>query len=242
MDAIMGLKPDFALLKGNAKSDHAKAERFEKLGLPVVYVDIDEIDNYPAAIEFLGNLVGHAERAKAMADRGRKILADVDKAVGSLPENKKVRVYYAESADGLATECDQSLHADAICRTGAKLVYECLQKTHMGMEKLTFDQILAYNPEVILTQNPKFAEMAYADPNWKKIKAVADHKILVSPHTPFNWFDRPPAATRLIGISWLTARLYPGLYKIDLKREMRELHKLFMGVDVSDADLEEWTR
>lgn len=242
MEAIMALKPDFALLKGNAKTDRKGLDKYVKVGLPVVYVDLDEIDNYPAAIEFLGNLTGHGDRGKAMADCGRKILADVDQAVGALPENRKVRVYYAESADGLATECDQSLHADAILRAGAKLVHECLQKTHMGMEKLTFDRILAYNPEVIVTQDPKFAEMAYADPDWKKIKAVADRKILVSPRTPFNWFDRPPAATRLIGISWLTARLYPELYKIDPKREMRELHKLFMGIDVSDADLEEWVR
>jgi len=238
----MTLKPDFALLKGNAKSDLAGAEKFRKLGLPVVYVDLDEIDNYPAAIEFLSHLVGHADRGKAMADRARKILADVDRAVGSLPEEKKVRVYYAESADGLSTECDESLHADAIRRAGAKLVHECLQKTHMGMERLTLEQVIAYNPEVILTQDPKFAEMAYADPRWKNVRAVADHRILVSPRTPFAWFDRPPAVTRLIGIPWLAARLYPGLYKTDLKRELRELHQLFMGVDIPDADLEAWTR
>lgn len=242
MEAVMALKPDFALLKGNAKSDHARAQKLEKLGLPVVYVDLDEIDNYPAAIEFLANLVGRADKGKAMADHARRTLAEVDKAVGSLPEDKKVRVYYAESADGLATECDESLHSEAIRRAGAKLVHECLQKNHMGMERLTLEQVIAYNPEVILTQDAKFAEMAYADPRWQKIKAVADRRILVSPRTPFAWFDRPPAVTRLIGIPWLAARLYPGLYRIDLKRELQEFHRLFLGVDIPDAVLESWMR
>ncbi len=240
--AIMSLEPAFALLKGNARTDRSKASKYEEVGLPVIYVDLDEIDNYPAAIEFLGQLVGYEERANAMAARGRQILAAVDAAVGSLPESRKARVYYAESDDGLVTEYDLSLHADAIVRAGAKLVHEGLQTTHMGLEQLTFDQVRAYNPDFILTQSATFAAMAYADPGWQQIRAVAEGKILVAPQTPYAWFDRPPAATRLIGISWLAARLYPDLYPIDLKQELRELHKLFLGIDVADADLDEWLR
>nr|WP_320134107.1 ABC transporter substrate-binding protein [uncultured Holophaga sp.] len=242
LEAMAALKPDFVLMKGNARTDHAGAQRFENAGIPVVYVDLDEIDNYPAAIQWLSNLVGHPERGKAMADHARRTLAEVDRAVASIPEAERVRVYYAESADGLATECDESLHADAIRRAGAKLVHECLQQNHMGMEKLRFEQVLAYNPQVILTQDAKFAEMAYADPRWQKIDAVAKHRILVSPRTPFAWFDRPPAVTRLIGIPWLAVHLYPRACRIDLKQELRDFHKLFLGVDISEADLEAWTR
>ncbi|HXP95814.1 MAG TPA: ABC transporter substrate-binding protein [Telmatospirillum sp.] len=241
METVMAAKPDFVLVKGNAQSDMTRTtEQYSKLNLPVVFVDLDKIDDYAAGIEFLGKLVGREERAEKMAAYARKALAEVDAAVATIPEEKRLRIYYVEAADGLATECDQSFHVDAIKRAGGKIVHECLLKTHMGMEKVSLEQIINYNPDVIVSQNPQFEEMALADPRWQGIKAVADHKILSIPRTPFNWIDRPPSVMRIIGIQWLAHHLYPQAYGADLRQNLRDFHQLFMGFDPSAEDLDKW--
>jgi iron complex transport system substrate-binding protein len=241
METVLAAKPDFVLLKGNAKTDISRAaEKFTQIGLSVVFVDLENIDDYPAGIEFLGQLIGRTAKAKQMADQARKVLADVDRVVAAIPENKRLRVYYAESADGLATECDQSFHADAIKRAGGVIVHQCLLKTHMGMDKVSLEQIIAYNPDVIVANDPQFAATIHGDPRWQGIKAVATGKVLTVPRSPFNWIDRPPSVMRIAGIQWLAARLYPKAYPIDLRHELRAFHQLFMGIDPAPNDLDQW--
>lgn len=243
METVLAAKPDIVLMKGNAKSDVSRAaEKFAQVGLPVVFVDLEAIDDYPAGFEFFGKLIGREAKAKQMADHARKVLADVDRAVATIPEDKRLRVYYAESADGLATECDQSFHADAIKRAGGVIVHHCLLKTHMGMEKVSLEQIIAYNPDVIVANDPQFEAMVNRDPRWAGIKAVAEHRILTVPHTPFNWIDRPPSVMRIAGIQWLAGRFYPKAYAIDLRRELREFHQMFLGIDPAAEDLDKWLK
>jgi iron complex transport system substrate-binding protein len=243
METVLAAKPDIVLMKGNAKSDVSRAaEKFAQIGLPVVFVDLENIDDYPAGVEFFGKLIGREDKAKQFADHARKVLADVDRVVAAIPEDRRVRVYYAESADGLATECNESFHADAIKRAGGVIVHQCLLKTHMGMETVSLEQIIAYNPEVIVANDPQFEATVYADPRWAGIKAVAEHRILTVPHTPFNWIDRPPSVMRVLGVQWLANRFYPKAYAIDLRSELREFHQRFLGITPTSDDLDQWLK
>jgi iron complex transport system substrate-binding protein len=243
METVLAAKPDLVLVKGNAQSDVSRTtEQFAKLGLPVVFVDLENIDDYPAGIDFFGKLIGREDKAKRMADHARKVLADVDRAVAAIPEDKRPRVYYAESADGLATECDQSFHADAIKRAGGVIVHHCLLKTHMGMEKVSLEQIIAYNPEIIVSQDPQFETTVYGDPRWAGVKAVAERRVWTVPRSPFNWIDRPPSVMRIVGIQWLADRFYPKAYAIDLRRELREFHQLYLGIDPAADDIDKWLK
>jgi iron complex transport system substrate-binding protein len=241
MEIVLAAKPDLVLMKGNAKSDVTRAaEKYAQIGLPVVFVDLENIDDYPSGIEFFGRLIGREEKAKQLADHARKVLADVDRAVAKIPEEKRVRVYYAESVDGLSTECDQSFHADAIKRAGGVIVHQCLLKTHMGMDKVSLEQIIAYNPEIIVSQEPRFAATVYADPRWAGVKAVAEHKVWTVPRSPFNWIDRPPSVMRILGVQWLASRFYPKAYAVDMRTELRDFHQRWLGVEPTAADLDQW--
>lgn len=243
METVLAAHPDLVLMKGNRETEISRpVEQFSKLGLPVVFVDLEDIDDYPAGIEFLGRLVGREEKAQAMADHARQVLAAVDRAVATVPEEQRVRVYYAESADGLATECDASFHAAAIKRAGGRIVHHCLLKSHMGMEKVSLEQVIAYDPEVIVSQDPQFEATVYADPRWAGVKAVARRQVWTVPRTPFNWIDRPPSVMRIIGIQWLAKRFYPQAYAIDLRRELQDFHRLYLGISPKAEDLDQWLK
>jgi iron complex transport system substrate-binding protein len=243
LEAVLALKPDFALVKGGPNTEREGTEaQYAKISLPVVFVDIDRIADYPAGIEFIGKLLGREERARQLSNYAQRVLAEVDHAVAGIPPEKRVRVYYAESTDGLATESDQSFHADAIKMAGGTIVHQGDLKTHIGMEKVSLEQILVYNPEVIVSQDPEFARTVYQDARWKGVKAVAAHRVYTVPRTPHNWIDRPPSVMRIMGVQWLANRFYPEIYNIDIRNAIREFHRLFMGIEVSDADLDDWLK
>ncbi|NLF16759.1 MAG: ABC transporter substrate-binding protein [Lentisphaerae bacterium] len=185
LEAILALRPDVALAKGGPGADTRRiAEQFARIRVPVVFVDLDGLDAYPAGLEFLGRLLGREERAAALAAYARQRLAAIEAMVAAIPPAERVRVYYAESEDGLATESDQSFHAEPIRRAGGVIVHQGELKTHFGMEKVSLEQVLLYDPEVIVSLVPEFAGRAYADVRWQGVKAVSGRRIYTVPRTP----------------------------------------------------------
>ncbi|MBT3071262.1 ABC transporter substrate-binding protein [Rhodomicrobium sp. Az07] len=238
-EEILALKPDIVIAWANSSNDVGRVEaRFAKLGLPVVFLNVDKLEDYPAAFKYLGELLGRQERANELASYISGAMSRVAAAVGSVPQDQRIKVYYAESPDGLATECDTSFHVEPVILAAGNIVHRCQQTTHMGMERVSLEQIVGYQPALILSQDRAFAASVADNPNWRNVKAVKDGRIVVVPNKPFNWLDRPPSFMRALGIQWLANMFYPERYPFDLRSETKAFYKLFIGVELSEADVD----
>lgn len=237
-EAAMSLKPEVILAWQNPTVDRTRIEEnFAKTGIPVVFIKLDDLRDWPAGLEFVGAVLGREARAKLLADDIRASLAKVDHALDAIPEAERVRVYYAESPDGLATDCHHSFHTEAIELARGYNVYRCEQREHTGMERVSLEQVIAFDPQVILVQDPAFLPVVRSDPRWKNISAVRNGRIVTIPRVPFNWIDRPPSLMRALGMQWLANQLYPARYPLHLRMEVRRFYKLYLDLDLSDADL-----
>lgn len=242
-EEILELKPDIAIAWKSPFIDQAMVENaFAKIGLPVVFVSLDTLADWPQALLFIGKLLGHEDIAQQQADYINRSLAKVGKAVAAIPEQQRVRVYYAEAPNGLATDCHRSFHTEVIELAGGYNVYRCQPQNHMGMDAISLEQVIAFDPQVILAQDPKFGREVVNDPRWKNIRAVREGRVYTIPHWPHNWMDRPPSLMRALGMQWLAHLLYPDLLPLDLRRETGVFYRLFLGVDLNDAELDRLLR
>jgi iron complex transport system substrate-binding protein len=239
---LMKTSPDLIIVWGDKNNPfHKKSENIlNKLDLPFVYVtvgDLADLVDYPAAYEFLGKLLNKEEHTAKEADYCRKTLQEISVVVGKIPVHQRPKVYYAEGENGLCTECDDSLHVHLLRLAGDVNIHRGHTSCHMGMEKVSIDQVLLYNPDVILVQNEDFFNSINELAGWRNLKAVKTGKVFLIPKRPFNWFDRPPSFMRILGIKWVTNCLYPEEYKIDIIKEALEFYDLFLNVklDVADA-------
>lgn len=240
-EALLALKPDLALGWLNGKSDLPPAgieAPFRKVGVPLVYVRLDTLADWPPAFEYVGRLVGREARGKALADYIRRAMARVDKAVAGIPAGQRTTVYYAETPDGLASDCDTSFHAETIALAGGANVYRCNQRTMYGQERVDMERVLLWNPQVIVAQDPLFVDHVSHDPRWRRLAAFKSGRVLEVPQKPMNWLDRPPSFMRALGIQWLANAFYPDRFKVDLRAETRDFYRLFFGVELSEADLD----
>jgi iron complex transport system substrate-binding protein len=238
-ETVLGMKPDIALAWKSPFIDQGKIESaFAKIGVPLVFIQLDTLSDWPAALRFTGQLLGHEKSAEAQARYIEQTLSKVAKVVATVPEAKRPRVYYAEGPDGLATDCHRSFHTEAIELAGGYNVYRCEPKDHMGMERVSLEQVLAFAPDVIVTQEKAWAAGVRNDPRWQGIPAVKAGRIHVVPRWPHNWVDRPPSMMRVLGVQWLANLFYPKAYRLDLRRETREFYQLFLGVSLTDAQLD----
>jgi iron complex transport system substrate-binding protein len=167
-------------------------------------------------------------------------MARVDQAAAGVSLKQRTTVYYAETPDGLASDCHASFHTEAIELAGGHNVYRCDQKTMVGQERVDMERILLWNPQVIIAQDPLFLRNAATDPRWQRLAAFKSGRVLDVPRQPMNWLDRPPSFMRALGIQWLAAAFYPDRFKTDLRAETRAFYRLFFGVELAEADLDGW--
>jgi iron complex transport system substrate-binding protein len=236
-EEIMALHPDVIIAWTDPQGGHPPAEKsWAQTGLPVLYARVDRIDDYPAALDFLGDLLDRRARTDALKAYIVAALARVNKAVASVPSERRVKLLYAESADGLVTECDSSFHMEAFHLAGGDSIFHCAQATHMGLEKVSLEEIIARQPALIVALDPKFREVA-AQPEWRNVKAAAEGRIHTVPRLPLNWLDRPPSFLRVLGAQWLAHIFYPQALPLDIAAETRTFYKLFFGVELTDQDV-----
>ncbi|MCW2276474.1 ABC transporter substrate-binding protein [Rhodoblastus acidophilus] len=236
-EEIMALHPDVIIAWTDPLGGHPPAEKsWAQTGLPVIYLNVSKIEDYPAALDFLGDLLDRRARTDALKAYVVAALERVKKAVASVPAENRIKLLYAESPDGLATECDSSFHMEAFRLAGGGSIYHCAQATHMGMEKISLEEIIARQPALIVALDPKFKEVAQS-PEWRNVKAAAEGRVHTVPKTPLNWLDRPPSFMRVLGAQWLANIFYPQALPIDIKAETKTFYKLFLGVELTDEDV-----
>jgi iron complex transport system substrate-binding protein len=236
IEILLKAKLDLIIMWSASKSAlNAKAEEtLKKLNAPFAYAVTESMADYPAAYLFLGKLLGREERTERLAAYCQKTLTDVRAVVNRVPKEQRPRVYYAEGVDGLSTECNDSIHVELLSIAGDRNVHRCRTSSHKGMEKISLEQVMLYQPDVIIAQERVFYDKVFKDPAWQQVKAVRLGRVHLIPRSPFNWFDRPPSFMRFLGLKWLMNCLYPQEYKIDLVKETRDFYRLFLGAEVSE--------
>ncbi len=233
-DVIFSIGPDPLSETSISTADKLQ----QQINIPVIVLDGD-INSTEKTLAFLGQMLRVEDRAKELIDYCNKTMQEIVDVSKTIPEAKKVRVYYAEGPKGLATEPKTSPHALLLNIVNAQNVAEVEAKGGSGMSNVSLEQVLKWNPDVILswgTDRGGAYDLILTSPDWKNISAVKNQKVYEVPNSPFNWFDRPPSVNRFLGLKWLTATLYPDVYKPDMVKEVKDFYKLFYHVDLSDQD------
>lgn len=211
-------------------------ERQDKFGeIPVVAVnDTTDVEKVDGSITFIGDVLGAQDNAKKLTDFNDKYLNIVHQKSGQITDKKTV--YYAQGNDGLQTNPSNSTHGQLIDLVGGENVANSLAQgnTTSGIQ-VSMEQIIKWNPDVIITTNPDFYGKVYDNPNWAGITAVKNHDVYLSPQSPFKWFDRPVGANMIIGVPWTAKCIYPDQYQdIDMVSTTQEFYSEFYHFDLSD--------
>ena len=218
-------------------------ERQEKFGtIPVVAVnDTTNVEKIGESILFIGEVVGAQDKANELNDFNNKYLDIVHSKVSELSDSDKKTVYYAQGDDGLQTNPSHSTHSQLIDLVGGVNVADSLsQGNTTGGIQVSIEQVLSWNPDIIITTDPEFYASVYDNPNWAKLDAVKNKEVYLSPQSPFKWFDRPVGANIIIGVPWTAKVIYPDSYKdINMVEATKEFYSNFYHYDLSDDDVKQ---
>lgn len=234
LESVIALKPDLILDMGSTRATFVSlAERVQaQTSIPYALLD-GRFDAIPETYRKLGELTRRDAEAKKLADYADHTLKTIQDRIADIPQEKRPRVYYARGPHGLVTGLGGSINVETI----ELLAQNVAGGTHGGLANVSIEQVLLWNPQVIVTIDRFFAAVVFQDPAWQAVEAVKSKRVHLSPKMPFGWVDFPPSVNRLIGLWWLAKILYPERFTEDLGKRTRDFYTLFYHRTPTDAQI-----
>ena len=236
LESVLALKPDLILDVGAKTATFVSlAERVQaQTGIPYALLD-GRFDTIAATYRSLGELVGRQAGAEKLARYAENSLKTIQARISDITPDQRPRVYYARGPRGLTTGLGGSINVETI----ELLARNVAGDTKGGLANVSIEQVLLWNPDVIITIDQDFAANVKRDAGWASIAAVRTSRTHLSPKMPFGWVDFPPSVNRLIGLWWLAKILYPERFPEDLRALTRDFYSTFYHRTPSDAQITE---
>ncbi|MGI8658289.1 MAG: ABC transporter substrate-binding protein [Candidatus Limnocylindria bacterium] len=178
LEAVVAAEPDVVLAAGNELTPTTVIDQLVDLGLPVIVLYPESLDEVAADIELVGMALGRDEAAAALVDDMRARVDAVESAVAGLD---RPRTFYEVSVfEGtIYTAGEGSFLASLIDVAGGEPITGDALSTSIEIEDL-----VAEDPELILlgdaTYDPSVTpESVAARPGWDGMSAVVDGNVSV---------------------------------------------------------------
>lgn len=229
LEQLLLSKPDLIVDAGSTRQTFVElADRVQaQTGIPYALLD-GKLEATAAGYAQLGKLTGRTERAALLGSYATETLRTVKDRVSKVPASAQPRVYYARGPQGLETGLGGSINIEIMDFMGIRNVASELKG---GLALVSMEQVLGWDPEVIITIDQTFAQTVHTNPLWRSVSAVKSGRVHLSPKLPFGWVDFPPGVNRLPGLWWLGQKVYPTLFPEDMAEITRDFYQRFYQVE-----------
>ena len=203
----------------------------EQTGIPFVHVSATTRtmgDAYRKLGELL-NMAGEAETLAAYCDG---VYAKTSEIAASV---ERVRLLYCLGDQGINVIARGSYHAEIIDQLSDNLAVVDSPSSKGSGNEVDMEQILAWNPDVILFAPGSIYATVGDDATWQSVTAIREGRYYEVPFGPYNWMGFPPSVQRYLGMMWMSQLLYPETAQYDLYAEVANYFRLFYHCDITEA-------
>lgn len=238
-ESIAGLHPDLVLTKG-AQSGSLD-EALAKVGIPTAYLSLETPEEYNRDIANLGVILGNPKRAEEIIHFYKDRVTRVESAMAGLRDEEKpsVLVVMGNLRSGkyaVRVPAPAWMQTYQVRAAGGRPVWLEAAEQAGGWAVVNLEQIAAWNPERLViivwysTNSSDFMSWLSADPQWKRIGAVAAGKVSYFPSDYYGW-DAPDTRW-IMGLTWMAATLHPDRLKgYNIQDEVYDFYEKLYGLD-----------
>lgn len=211
-------------------------EKLNDVNIPLVnctfatYEDMEKSITLTAQV-FGGDAPAIAEQYNAELEQ---VVADAKAITDSIADEDRPSVMHGGSVytfnlDGTGTIIDTWINA-----AGGK---NAVDTSTAGNAQASFslEQIIAWNPDIIITAKPEEVDEILNDPDWASISAVQNQRVYVNPKGIFGW-DRY-GVEELLQVQWACQTIQPDLFpETDMTEAVKNFYSTYLHYDLTDEE------
>ena len=202
----------------------------------------NKIDQLRARQVYLGEVIGgvQLDKAKKYSEEYLAIRSEIEAKTASIPEAERPTVVQLSGAgDSLQANNGSAIGQELITlaggiNAGAGATGE--SKGPSGQTKIDPEQLLSWNPELLLVDSTKIRDSIKSDPVLSGLKAVQNNNIIVIPNGAMAWAYNGPE--EYLNMYFFAKAVHPELFKdIDMEAKTKAFYKEYFGFDLTDDDV-----
>ncbi len=208
VEKLVALEPDLILSSGSLQRD--LIEELSRLGLVIVAVEPDSLDDVQENVRLVGRLTGCIPQSERVAAQMAEQLARIRGSLAAIPEGDRPRVFYQVWDRPLRTAGSTSFLGQLIVAAGGRNIFGDLDEAYPLVSEET---LISRDPHVIfLPRRPgQEARQLFARPGLDLITAVRTGRI----HELDEDIVSRPGPRIGQAVQAMAAELYPELISSD---------------------------
>ena len=221
-------------------------DKMTEAGIPVLVTqpttasaEAESIDQFremiKSEVSTFGAALGSDSKVKADAynqyfdEKVDKIL----KVTSAIPENERPKVYYVRGPDTLTTHGKNTYTQWWVNMAGGDLVSSGIDEM---VPKVTMEQVISWNPDIIVMGRVNSTSPVLNDPKWKDIAAVKNGKVYTNPEGVMYW---DYSSEGVLLLEYLAKLFHPDKFAdLDMKKEIKEYYSKFYHYSLTDDEAE----
>ncbi|MDA3812196.1 MAG: ABC transporter substrate-binding protein [Spirochaetaceae bacterium] len=228
-EQIAVTRPDLVILKNFHKGSLGAS--VAKLGVPVLYLDLESPESYESDIKILGQIFNNPGRAEELIQYYKDQLQFVLNRTDKITNKPDVLFIYHSSSDGISAfniPPKNWIQTRMVEIAGGNPVWVDANPGN-GWSKINLEQIAAWNPEQIYVvaykeDIGKVLESINNSTQWQEFAAFKNGKIKAFPVDFYSW-DQPDSRW-IIGLKWLAKQVHPELFTdLDIEVMTRSFYR-----------------
>ncbi|WP_245270006.1 ABC transporter substrate-binding protein [Nitrobacter hamburgensis] len=227
VEGLVETKPDIILTM-----DRQTIDLVARAHTPAVFLAWRQPEDVKAVMRLLGQIYGKAEAAEAYCSYFDATLGNISARLAQQPA-RRPRVLYAN----LKRMTQPHLIAEWwITKAGGRSVTDGERST----EALTFsrEQLLAWDPEVMILSGAVEVAEAYADPRLSTVSAIRNRRVVAIPAGVHLWGNR--TVEEPLTVLWAAQLIHPDLFKDwDIRDEVAAFYAMFFKTPLTKPQVED---
>ncbi len=226
-EKIASLMPDLII----TMASDPRIDEYQTI-CPVITANKANLRVCASSFNMIGQALGNPEGGSELSNYWNSIVDRVIACTEQLPRSNKLKVYYA-SHNNLQSTPGKSTIMSSILETAGAIGFSNdnpsanISPTDES-GKISLEQLITWNPDVIVTSNSELPSQIMSNPQLQKIKAVINGKVHANP--PEASLD---GMKSLMGLVWISTLLYPEIATLNFRSEVRSYYVLFNKYDLN---------
>ena len=236
LELLAEFSPDLLIHRANdAKTTAAVTE----LGIPVLGIHVENIDEIMSTLDLLGNYCHAQNRAREVKEWMNGKFGKIADLIKDIPESGRPRAVVMGGEPGIIAGGEMLQSLMLTLAGAASLSEELTDSGYTGDNSILtewinigVERIFDMNPDVIFCTGSTVLDYSAGEllssPVWSEVGAVKNNMVLQIPAKLDSW-DLPGISCAL-GTMWMLHKLYPELLSADeLQAEIDEYYMFMFG-------------
>lgn len=242
-EQVAALSPELVILKSFMRERLGAG--IERIGIPVVYVDLETPQQYSRDLRLLGEVLGQQERGRELAAwyerETARVRSAVETAVAAGASRPSTLFLYVDPTGGEVTfnvPPGQWIQTTLVDLAGGSAVWADAV-TGGGWSRVGLEQVAAWDPDVITVVSyredvSRVVASLLDDPAASQLTAARAGRVYPFPLDFYSW-DQPDARW-ILGLKWLARTLHPQALETGMREEVYEFFDFAYRMDRREVD------